>query len=164
MLVVDQVREMRRENERLHDTIAHLRATQSESERRLARVEHNNETKSRQLDQTRIELEQTRTELNHALMELSKKIDNHVMVAHPCPPPRPPCDSSSQSTAQSGACAGVLAEAAVAVARPTTPGADVERFFSQMLPFLSAFDRSSLFLSDLQYTLATNPTVSGGRD
>src|SRR5690606_38533979 len=118
-LVVDQVREMRRENERLHDTIAQLRATQSESECRLARVEQDHQITSRQLEQTRIELEQ-------ACMTLNKKIDDYIVVAHPCPPP-PRCDSGSQP-GQSRGCAGLLAE-------PTAPGADVEQFIAQTLPF-----------------------------
>jgi septal ring factor EnvC (AmiA/AmiB activator) len=156
MLVVDQVREMRRENEHLHDTIAQLRATQKETERRLARVEQDHEIKSRQLEQTLIELEQTRVELNHTRMELNKKIDDHVMAFHPCPPPR--SDSRSQSTAQPGACAGLLAVAAVE-GLTTPPGADVEQFIAQTLPFLRAFDCSSLILRDLQYTLTTNPSA-----
>ncbi|ELR18722.1 fungal Zn(2)-Cys(6) binuclear cluster domain containing protein [Acanthamoeba castellanii str. Neff] len=124
------VREMRCENEHLHDTIAQLRATQKKTERRLARMEQDNEIKSRQLKQTHIELEQTRVELHQLRMELNKKIDDHVMAAHPCPPPR----SDSQA----------------AVAEPTMPGADVERFIAQTLPFLRAFDWSSLIIRDLR--------------
>jgi hypothetical protein len=143
--VVDQVREMRRENERLHDTIAQLCATQSESECRLARVEQDHQITSRQLEQTRIELEQT-------CMTLNKKIDDYVMAAHPCPPP-PRCDSGSQPGQPRG-CAGLLAEAVVA--EPTTAGADVEQFIAQTLPFLREFDCSSLILHDLQYPLTTS--------
>jgi hypothetical protein len=157
MLVVDQVREMRCENEHLHDTIAQLRATQKKTERRLARMEQDNEIKSRQLKQTHIELEQTRVELNQLRMELNKKIDDHVMAAHPCPPR---CDSRSQP-AQPGVCAGLLAEAAVA--EPTMPGVDVERFIAQTLPFLRAFDWSSLIIRDLRYTAHHFQSATGLR-
>jgi hypothetical protein len=152
---VDQVREMRRENERLHDTIARLRATQSESQCRLARVEQDHQITSRQLEQTRIELEQT-------CMALNKKIDD-IVVAHPCPPR---CDYGSQPGQPRG-CAGLLAEAVVA--EPTTPGADVGEFIAQTLPFLQEFDCSSLILRDLQYSLhhfqcATELRKWGGLD
>jgi hypothetical protein len=165
MLVVDQVREMRRENERLHDTIAELRATQkkterrlarveqdqqqtrTETERRLARVEQDHQTiKSRQLAQTGIELNQ-KSDITHRL--------DHTYTSPACPP----SPSSSlvvaarpaippQLDSHSSSCVGVPL---VAAAAPTTSLAEVERFIAQTLPFLRAFDQSSLIIRDLRY-------------
>jgi hypothetical protein len=139
-LVVDQVREMRRENERLHDTIAQLRATQdemrleadqrlrntvaelrAETARRLARVEadhhhHHHQTtiNSRQLALMRIELGQQKKK--------KKKIDDHLAANTETPEVGP----------------------------PTMP--DVAQFIAQTLPFLRSSDYSSLILRDLRYT------------
>ncbi|ELR18715.1 uncharacterized protein ACA1_395460 [Acanthamoeba castellanii str. Neff] len=167
MLVVDQVREMRRENERLHDTIAQLRAmqkkterrlarveqdqqqTRTETERRLARVEQDHQTiKSRQLAQTGIEINQ-KSDITHRLDHV------HTYTSPACPPSpssslvvaaaRPPIPPQLDS--HSSSCVGVPLAAAAA---PTTSRAEVERFIAQTLPFLRAFDQSSLIICDLR--------------
>jgi hypothetical protein len=155
MLVADQVREMRRENERLHDTIAQLCAAQKKTERRLARVEEDCQT---------IKLTQTRMELNqksdyHAITHRLDHVHTHTSPA--CPPSLssslaaaarpaipPQLDSQPVPPAQSSWCVGMPH---VAAAAPTTSRAEVERFIAQTLPFLRAFDQTSLILRDLQY-------------
>jgi hypothetical protein len=166
MLVVDQVREMRRENEHLHDTIAQLRATQKQTERRLARVEQDNEVKSRQLEHTesrlaRVEadhhtksrlLEQTRIELNdHVMAHHRDHVRDHVHASSTFPPPPPPFSSETAAVAPPRCELQLVA----AVAGSTTPRAEVEQFIAQTLPFLQEFDCSSLILRDLQYTTPT---------
>lgn len=163
-LVVDQMREMRRENE-------HLRATQKETERRLARLEQDNEIKSRQLEKTesrlaRVEadhqtksrlLEQMRIELNDHVM--AHRFDHvrardHAYTSSPFPPP--PLFSASQATA--AVAPPRLSCELQLVAGSTTPRAEVEQFIAQTLPFLRSSDYSSLILRDLRYThLTTDP-------
>ncbi|ELR18723.1 uncharacterized protein ACA1_395540 [Acanthamoeba castellanii str. Neff] len=147
------VREMRRENERLHDTIAQLCATQKKTERRLARVEEDYQT---------IKLTQTRMELNqksdyHAITHRLDHVHTHTSPA--CPPslssslaaaarPAIPPQLDSQPSSW---CVGMPH---VAAAAPTTSRAEVERFIAQTLPFLRAFDQTSLILRDLQRPFA----------
>jgi hypothetical protein len=148
MLVVDQVREIRQENERLHDTIAELRATQKETERRQARVEEGHQIKIRQLEQAHIELCQ---KMEHVMA-------HRLVHAHTSPAfPPPPQFSSSQPAAlhhspltQPHGCAGLPL-----VAVTPTSRAEVERFIAQTLPFLQEFDCSSLIIRDLRYVRPT---------
>jgi hypothetical protein len=168
MLVVDQMREMRRENERLHDTIAQLCATQKETERRLARVEQ--DYQAIKLTQTRMELELNQKSDHHATTHRLDHVHTHTCPA--CPPSLSSClaaaaaarpaippqlDSRPVPPAQSSSwCVGVPH---VAAAAPTTSRAEVERFIAQTLPFLRAFDQSSLIIRDLQYTPAQLPRL-----
>ncbi len=140
MLVVDQMREMRRENERLHDTIAQLRAAQEETERRLARVERDHQTVKRcQLAQTGVELDHTHT------CTCPPSLSPSLVVARPALPPQWALASESSW------CIGMPLVSAAAGAPATSRAAEVERFIAQTLPFLRAFDQSSLILRDLQY-------------
>ncbi|ELR23992.1 fungal Zn(2)-Cys(6) binuclear cluster domain containing protein [Acanthamoeba castellanii str. Neff] len=123
MLVVDQMREMRRENERLHDTIAQLCTTQKETERRLARMEQDYQPSSSR---------------RHAWSWSSTRRATTTPQ---------PTDLTTTSAQSSSWCVGVPH---VAAAAPTTSRAEVERFIAQTLPFLRAFDQSSLIIRDLQ--------------
>jgi hypothetical protein len=176
MMVVDQVREMRRENERLHDTIAQLRATQDEmrleaeqrlrdtvaellvgrreTKRRLKRVEQDQQQTRTEIERRlgrveqdhqtiqRCELGQTGIELNHTCAP-SLWSSLVVAAARPAIPPRLDSESS-----------WCVDMPLVSTAAPAaSPAAEVERLIAQTLPFLRAFDQSSLIIRDLQYAL-----------
>jgi hypothetical protein len=158
--VADQVREMRRENESLHDTIAQLRATQSETERRLARVEADHQIKSRQLEQTRIELNRKIEAMAHRLDRVSvnahaspnafQSFHSLQMAAPaPAPPPAPPRWNAYHIPPQAHLRAG-LGRPLVAPDE-STPRAELERYIAQCIPFLQEYDASSLIIRDLQY-------------
>jgi len=95
MLVVDQVREMRRENERLHDTIAQLQATQDEmrleAEQRLrdtvAELLVGRRETKRRLKRVEQDQQQTRTEIERRLARVEQ--DHHPRLAV-----RPPSTNS----------------------------------------------------------------------
>jgi hypothetical protein len=174
MLVADQMGEMRRENERLHDTIAQLCATQKETERRLARVEQ--DYQAIKLTQTRMDLELNQKSDHHATTHRLDHVHVHTHTCPACPPSLSSClaaaarpaippqlDSRPIPPAQSSSwCVGVPH---VAAAAPTTSRA--EGWSGQTLPvmiiirrpFLLARPPHSLLAGQCKLTTAPPPTA-----